>query len=202
MSQLTVVMGHSNPDSFSAALAEAYTEGAREAGVTVEVLSLPHMSFDPILRLAYKGEQPLEPDLKRAQEAISASSHVAWFFPMWWVGLPAELKGFIDRTFLPGWAYKYGSGSVPDKLLSGRSARVVVTMDSPRLWYIFHYGRALWRSFNVGTLKFAGFGPVRNTPIYNLRALTAEQREDWLRKVRELGRKDALGVRKAIGVAA
>ena len=65
--------------------------------------------------------QPLEPDLEAAAAAITAAHHVAWFFPCWWNAPPALVKGFIDRVFTPGFAFRYTAESaLPQKLLAGR----------------------------------------------------------------------------------
>src|SRR5256885_16433644 len=83
----------------------------------------PRSTLFPYTTL-YRQDQPLEPDLQRAQADILWASHLAWAYPTWWGGLPALLKGFIDRIFLPGFAFKYRKGSVLwDRLLAGRTAR-------------------------------------------------------------------------------
>jgi putative NADPH-quinone reductase len=76
--------------------------------------------------------QPLGPDLVRAQQALLAARHVAWVYPVWWGTMPALLKGFLDRTLVSGFAYRYRPNSpLWDRLLRGRSAELLVTMDAP-----------------------------------------------------------------------
>lgn len=198
MTEILVVMGHPNKDSFGAALADAYVRGARSAGGNVRLVSIADLNFDPVLHKGYDEIQHLEPDLQDAQAAIEHAQHVVWVFPMWWVNLPALLRGFIDRVFVPGWAFKYEGGAMPKKLLDGRSARVVVTMDSPRWWYWLGYGRAVWRSFNIGTLWFSGFSPVSNTPIHSVGHMSEADRSQWLERMAQLGTRDAMKVRRAL----
>ena len=63
-----------------------------------------------------------------AQEKLQRAAHVAWFFPTWWGAPPALVKGFIDRAFLPGFAFKNRPGNgLPETLLKGRSSRVVTS---------------------------------------------------------------------------
>ena len=86
--------------------------------------------------LGYAQIQPLEPDLLDAQASITWAQHLVWVYPIWWGGLPALLKGFLDRIFLPGFAFKYRPNSALwDRLLTGRSAELLVTMDSPPWYY-------------------------------------------------------------------
>lgn len=72
------------------------------------------------------------------------------------VGMPAILKGFIDRIFVAGFAYKY-EGTLPKGLLKGKKAWVINTLDSP-LWYVaLLYRSADWIIMKRGVLRFAAF---------------------------------------------
>ena len=188
MKRIVVVMGHPNPASLCAALAQSYVEAARQAGHEVRVLDLSALQFDPVLRGGYKGVQPLEPDLVAAQEQIAWAEHLVVVYPIWWSAPPALLKGFFDRTFLPGFAFKYHANDpLWDRLLKGRSARLLVTSDSPA-WYLFWVTRNPGvRMVKHGTLEFSGITPVRVSLFGGVRLSKAEQRAGWLQKVRELG---------------
>ena len=135
MSSVLLIDGHPNPESLCSALAARYAQGARSAGASVDELALRELRFDPVLHLGYRGEQPLEPDLQQAQQRIRAASHVCLVTPLWWGSVPALLKGFFDRTLQRGWAYRYKPNGMPEGLLAGRSARVLLTTDSPG-WYL------------------------------------------------------------------
>ena len=111
--RILIILGHPSASSLCAGLADAYAQGARDSGAEVRLLRLGELDFDPLLHAGYRQDQPLEPDLQRAQADILWASHLAWAYPTWWGGLPALLKGFIDRIFLPGFAFKYRKGSVP-----------------------------------------------------------------------------------------
>lgn len=186
-----VVLGHPTAGSFSDALANAYVKGLVHQGRTVETLTLRDLHFDPHLRAGFSGAQALEPDLVKAQNALVQAEHVAWFFPTWWGGPPALVKGFIDRAFLPGFAFKFRKGNgLPDTLLGGRSSRVVTTMDSPSFWYNLWHRAAVHGSFVNATLRYVGFGPISSTTIYKLRELSAEKRDAWLQKLELIGRDD------------
>ena len=191
MSRLLVINGHPDSKSLSYDLSAAYQEGAA-AHLEVARLDLRELRFDPILHRGYAEPQPLEPDLQRAQAAIQAAQHVAWFFPTWWNAPPALVKGFLDRVLLPGFAFRYGKSALPEKLLAGRSARFVTSMDSPRFWHVLFNGSALHVQFQRSTLKFCGFSPVRSDTFYSARQMTAEDRERAMARMRKVGAKDAL----------
>lgn len=183
--------------SFSDALAHAYVRGLRAAGAGVELLALRDLHFDPNLRHGFSGQQELEPSLRQAQLAIEGASHIAWFFPTWWAGPPALVKAFIDRTFLPGWSFKYRKGrSLPDTLLQGRSSRLVTTMDSPRFWYQLWHRSSVHTSFVNATLRFVGIRPVWNTTVYLQKDLTETERSAWLQRLEAVSSRDAVRVAK------
>ena len=202
MTTIALIVGHADPQSFCHALARAYEDAARAAGASVTRLDLAALAFDPVLRTGHRTHQVLEPDLVRAQAVLTEAAHVVFVFPMWWASTPALVKGFIDRVFLPGFAFRYERGhTFPRKLLVGRSARLITTMDSPRLWYALGYRNALHRGFVDGTLKFVGLSPVRENVFYSVRSMTSEGRARALSSVEDSARKEArilLGARPKV----
>lgn len=78
----------------------------------------------------------LEEDLVDSQQMILWADHVVLAYPNWWGFMPAITKGFFDRILLPGFAFKNYSGkNLPEKLLHGKSIRIMVTMDTPKWWF-------------------------------------------------------------------
>jgi NAD(P)H dehydrogenase (quinone) len=194
MANILLINGHPSPDSFSAALSAAYEDSARHM-VEVARLDLRELNFDLVLRHGYAQPQPLEPDLARAAQAITRASHVVWFFPCWWNAPPALVKGFIDRVFTPGYAFRYRErNKLPEKLLGGRSARLVTSMDSPRVWQWLVNGSALETSFTRSTLGFVGFSPVRRNVYYAAHAMDARARERAFEEMRKAAKRDAEGL--------
>jgi NAD(P)H dehydrogenase (quinone) len=192
MSKLLLIVGHSNPNSFTSALANAYQRAASLAGAQMERIDLSALQFDLVLRQGDGEAQPLEPDLVAAQATIRRAQHVVWFFPTWWAAPPALVKGFVDRVFLPGYAYAYEKGRLlHHKLLGGRSARLVTSMDAPWWWYAVFYRRALHASFINATLRFVGFAPIYRTTIYGLKKASAQRRAQILEDVCRQATQDA-----------
>ena len=93
MKKILVIMGHPDGDSFCNTLAEEYVASAAAGDVEVTLLRLCDLSFDPILHGGYRGDQPLEPDLERAQTLIRDADHLVWVYPIWWATVPALMKG-------------------------------------------------------------------------------------------------------------
>ncbi|WP_422356557.1 NAD(P)H-dependent oxidoreductase [Roseivirga pacifica] len=190
MKNILVINGHPNPESFNYALSRAYAQGALESGVEVNFINLAELTFDPNLKYGYSQPTPLEPDLVDAIEKIKAADHLVWFFPMWWYGTPAILKGFIDRTFLPGITYKTVPGKpLPQKLLKGKTARVVITADTPSWYNWLFMGRPAIHQFKRGVLHFCGVRPVKVTYLATIKGASPEKLNGYLNKVKSLGRK-------------
>jgi putative NADPH-quinone reductase len=195
LSNILILEAHPDAGRFCGALADAYAAGASgQDGASVRRLALRDLHFDPILRGGFGGGQPLEPDLLDARAAIEAASHLVIVTPIWWGALPALLKGFIDRVFLPGWAFRNTGAALPEGLLAGRTARVVSTMDSPWWWYTLYHLRAAHRALVQATLRYVGFHPVSAYTVHRLRALDASARSARLAQIEAIGRADAARV--------
>lgn len=189
MKKILVVLGHPGNNSFNHAIAEQYASAATSAGHTVRLLKLGDLAFDTVLRAGYQKDQGLEPDLQAAWESILWAEHTVWVFPVWWGGAPALLKGFFDRLFLPGKAFKYRkNSSLWDKLLSGRSGRIIYTMDSPWIYDLMVYRNSALRSVKKATLEFCGIKPVKVTTFDRMRWADEKRRGVMLGKVDGLGR--------------
>lgn len=188
--KITIINGHPRGSSFNAALAEAYRLGAVAAGAQVRMITIANLDFNPNLANGYHKRMDLEPDLLSAWEHIRWADHLVWVHPVWWGGLPALTKGFIDRLFLPGMAYAYREDSIFwDKLLKGRTARIITSLDQPSFIYRLLFGRPSVNQLKKATLEFCGVKPVKVTYVGIIRSSTEKQRENWLDKVENLGKK-------------
>lgn len=188
MKKIVIINGHPHVESFNKGLVDAYYQGAQTTGAEVKIVTLATLAFDPNLRFGYQKRMELEPDLLQAIKLIRWADHLVWIHPVWWGGLPALLKGFIDRTFLPGITYQYRENSMLwDKLLKGKTAHIITTLDQPGWYYRLVYGRPSVNQLKKSTLQFCGVGKVEVTYIGIVRNSTAEQRGKWLTKVKQIG---------------
>ncbi|MEN5306902.1 NAD(P)H-dependent oxidoreductase [Chryseobacterium cucumeris] len=190
MKKIAIINGHPNKDSFNSGVTEAYRLGASEAGAEVREIVIRDLNFNPNLQFGYQKRMELEPDLLKAWEIIQWADHLVWVHPVWWGGFPAIMKGFIDRLFLPGMAYKYRENSVWwDKLLKGKTAHIITTLDQPGWYYRLFFGRPSVNQLRKSILEYCGVKPVKVTYVGIIRNSKDEQRTQWLRKVKELGKK-------------
>lgn len=188
--KVLVIQAHPLKESFSTQLAENYKKGAEASGADCEILYIADMKFDPVLRYGYTKRMEAEPDLIKAQELLKASDHIVIIYPNWWATYPALLKGFLDRVFVPGIAFRYRDDSLLwDKLLTGKSARIIITMDTPRWYYWLVYRDSGIHAMKTGVLKFCGINPVRTSTFSPMKTASEQKRTKWLDQVEKLGRK-------------
>ncbi|WP_150688977.1 NAD(P)H-dependent oxidoreductase [Pseudomonas fluorescens] len=185
--RILLILGHPSTKSFCAALAERYAQSALDAGHEVRQLRLGEMVFDPVLRDGYQQIQTLEDDLNAAQSDILWAEHLTLVYPIWWGGIPALLKGFFDRVLLPGFAFKYRKGKAfPDKLLNGRTAHLLVTMDTPPWYYRLIYRMPGLHEVRKTTLQFCGIKPLRTLTFGPVLGSTDQQRRSWLQQAQAI----------------
>jgi NAD(P)H dehydrogenase (quinone) len=183
---IVLILGHPDAESYCGALAAAYAEAAKEAGHKVKFFKLGEISFDPILHHGYNQIQELEPGLKEIQEAVIWAKHLVFVYPTWWGAMPSLLKGMFDRVFLPGYAFKYRENSqFWDKLLAGRSAHAIVTMDTPPWYYRLVYKMPGHIQIKKTILGFCGIKPVKITSFGPIRFASAAKRDKWKQRVKQ-----------------
>ena len=183
-----VVTGHPRARSLCAALAQAYAQGARDAGCAVRELSLATLRFDPDVHTASPGDQPLEPDLQAALAALEWAGHVVIVYPAWWGTAPARLKGLLDRILLPGRAFCMSPDGRPLGLLGGRTAHLLTTLDTPGWVYRFVQRAGGHQALRRSTLGVCGIRVTRIVSFAPVHCADAAQCAAWLRRARELGR--------------
>jgi 1,4-dihydroxy-2-naphthoate octaprenyltransferase len=156
-----LILAHPRRDSLCGALFDAYAGGARQAGVECRKLILSEMRFDPDVHTVSPELQPLEPDLVRAQHDIAWAEHLVFIYPTWWGTFPALLKGFLDRVMTPGFAFHHVTHDKWEKLLAGRTADLITTMDTPPLIYRFVYRAPGRQALARATLGYCGLRTAR-----------------------------------------
>lgn len=188
MKKILIINGHPNSESFDFAIAEAYKNGVIKSGAPVETITIAQLQFNPNLKFGYQKRTQLEPDLLDAWNKIQNSDHLVWIHPVWWGGLPAITKGFIDRLFLPGMAFQYRENSVWwDKFLKGKTAHIITTLDQPGWYYHLVYARPSVNQLKKCTLQFCGIKQVKVSYIGIVKTADQTQKEKWLKKIFDFG---------------
>jgi len=186
--KIMIVVGHPQNNTFCEALGKAYKAGAESAGHEARLFVLADMMFDPILHEGYRREQPLEPDLRAAYEALAACDHLVIVFPLWCGDMPALLKGFIERVLQPNLIALQGTDNAMNwSIFKNKTCRLVMTMGMPVSIYRFWYGGHALKLLTRNILNFIGIKPVRHTLLGMIATSKPDIRERWLRTARDLG---------------
>jgi len=153
-----IINGHPNQKSFCTRICQKLHSTLSNTSL----LSLYELSFNPVFNGTYSAND-LEPDLQNAQAKIKSAAHITLVFPTWWWSVPALLKGFLDRTLTPGFAFSYKSSTsqIQQKLLKGKTATIITTMDSPKWFAKYLMGNVLKHQIAKGVFGFCGIKVTR-----------------------------------------
>jgi NAD(P)H dehydrogenase (quinone) len=189
---ILIIDGHPAPQRLTSHLLGHYAASVG-AAASVQIIAVRDLTFDPNLKHGYGAEQDWEPDLQRVAAAIDSCDHLVVGFPLWWGGEPAPLKGLLDRILLPGYAFRYHRDDLFwQRLLSGRSGDVIVTMDTPPWYLLLVYGDPIARRWKHQVLGFCGFKPVRILRLGPTRRGAATRKlPQWLAQVERMARSAA-----------
>ena len=190
MKKILIINGHPNKESFNFGIAAAYKNGATSNTTEIKEIVVSDLDFNPNLEYGYQKRIELEPDLLDAWEKIKWADHMVWIHPVWWGGLPAVTKGFIDRLFLPGLTFQPRENSMWwDKLLKGKTAQIITTLDQPSWFYRIFNKRPSVNQLKKNTLEFCGVKKVKVSYVEMIKNSDSKQREKWLLGVEKLAAK-------------
>jgi len=186
MKRILVINGNPKPRSLGKTMAERYTSKAR-VNHEVKIVHIGDMDFNLNLGNGYDSVQPLEADLTQFQQYLIWAEHIVIISPVWWGSIPAKLKGIFDRVLLPGYAFNYHAGkTVQEKLLTGRTSRLIFTLDTPYFWYKWVQRNPVYSHLKRTILDFVG---IKNKSAYYFGPVVHSdetKRERWLKKIDSL----------------
>lgn len=186
MTRALIIYAHPNPDSFNASLKNEVEEALKEKGIHYLLRDLNSMGFNPVLSMEdlsqiSQGKTP--PDIVKEQEFIREADTLILVFPMWWYSFPAILKGYIDRVFSYGFAYKEENGT-PVGLLRGKRAIILCTLGGSEQDY-GEFAQCLKSTFK-GTFEFCGIEVHLVKFFYAVPYVSHEDRKRYLKEAKEL----------------
>jgi len=192
---VAIIQGHPDPEHrhFCHALADAYAIGAREAGHDVVFIDVARLDF-PLARSRDDLEHRPPPEaIRQAQIALARADHIVLVFPIWNGAMPAVLKGFLEQTFRSSFIFPdvrpderlgFSSYYSQRKALTGKSGRVVATMQMPAFVY-----RWFFRPHpEKHTLRVGGVSPIRQSFV-GLVDGDDDRRKRWLRRMQAYGQR-------------
>ena len=178
-----VVYAHPNPKSFNHAVLELVQNRLKKAGKDFAVRDLYNLKFNPVLAgadfMAFKQGKP-PADIAEEQKLIREADIIIFIYPIWWFGLPAILKGYIDRVFSYGFAYQ-----VTDKgaegLLKGKQVIILNTTGGLEENYQkFGFQNALKTTTEAGIFEFCGMKVIGHKYCFAVPTVTDGDRKKML----------------------
>jgi putative NADPH-quinone reductase len=190
--RILLIDGH--PDSraqhFVHAQSSAYWDGARACGHEIKRIIVSELDFAMLRRSEDFQTGVVAEPIRACQELMIWADHIVILFPLWLGSMPALLKGFFEQVLRPGFAFSETSDKgFPKKLLTGKSARIVVTMGMPALFYRWDFRAHSIKSMERKILKFCGILPIRLSIVGSVEAMGAAGRGSWLARIQRLGRR-------------
>lgn len=187
-----VVLAHPLPESFAASAARTVVEALEAQGHTVDMLDLYAEDFDPRLSAAERAAY-MEPGYRSADDIagivarLKAADGLVLVFPQWWFNLPAIMKGFIDRIFVPGVAFEHdkAGGRIVPLMTHIRKFWVVTSTGSP--WWVVHFymGNPVKRILKRGVAAFCAKSvDFRMLSLHDMDRATEDRRKHFLARVR------------------
>jgi putative NADPH-quinone reductase len=187
---IVIVDGHPDPDRkrFIHALADAYGKGAGAGGHGVRRIEIGTLDLRSLRSNAEFATGTPTDLIRKCQDDITWADHIVFLFPLWLGDMPGLLKLFLEQVARPGFAFSAAQGKgLPRKLLRGKSARIIVTMGMPALFYKWYYRAHSVKNMERNILNFCGIAPVRTTLVGMVEGMTQDKRVKLLQKIEALG---------------
>ncbi|KAB2704395.1 NAD(P)H-dependent oxidoreductase [Brucella intermedia] len=193
---LLTVFSHPFTDKYPTAVMDAFHQPFVDAGYSVDVLDLYQESFDPRFTPedhAHFWGGPVPDEIAAMHRRVEKADRLAFIFPVYWWGMPAMMKGWIERVFTGGWAYQFGAGvedrgKEPPTSLLGNVPTVLIGIagSTKRTFDKYGYGEAMKTQIDVGTFAYCGVTDVESHLIYDVEGdHNASKRAVGLVQVRE-----------------
>lgn len=183
------VLDHPDPRSFTAAAAQQFMLGVKDAGHTVELADLHAEGFNPLWSMAdieREGRTAAAPDVAREQERIARAEAICLVFPLFWWGMPSMTKGWVDRVWTWGWAYDQLDD--PERSLQPARSGVLLIPAGARSDEVQEAGylNSLETAWIEGTFGYFGFSPRKLEILYGATG-ALERRQSLLQQSYDVG---------------
>ncbi|WP_350284603.1 NAD(P)H-dependent oxidoreductase [uncultured Croceitalea sp.] len=203
---ILIVHAHENKDSFSSTLAQTAKGFFEQKGHKVTISDLYRKGFNPVggkhdfknlsgnayykyaLEQNYATqENSFAEDVAKEMRLLEKADALILNFPLWWFGLPAILKGWVDRVLAYGFAYGGEYGIYKDGRFKEKKAFLSITTGSPASFYNAEgvHGRSLdniLKNINEGIVGLVGFEVLRPFVAYAVSRISEKERKLILKK--------------------
>ncbi|MGN7786481.1 NAD(P)H-dependent oxidoreductase [Niabella sp. 22666] len=177
-----IIYAHPNPQSLNHLFKEVVKKALLHHSHEVIVRDLYHLNFNPILSLedmAAQRKRVVSEVVRKEQQYIEWADALTFIYPVWWTGMPAIMKGYIDRVFSYEFAYRYDQG-IQKGLLTGKSAYIVNSHGKSKEEYgAIGMDNALKLTSDKGIYTYCGLDLKQHFFFDKADRATAEMVEAW-----------------------
>jgi len=181
-----IIYAHPNPESLNCQLQQTLAAHLWDNGHEVETRDLYALNFNPVLTLEDMDGQRkghVSEEVKKEQDFIAWADCITFIHPIWWTGLPAIMKGYIDRVFSYGFAYRYDLG-IPKGLLSGKQTVIINTHGKSNEEYkTIEMDKALLLTSEEGIYSYCGLKIKKHFFFDKADRATLETIENWKKQI-------------------
>lgn len=182
-----IIYAHPNPDSLNHQLLETVIESLQSANHEIEIRDLNKIHFNPVFSLEdMQGQRmgKVSADVQTEQDFISWAEQITFIYPIWWTGMPAVMKGFIDRVFSYGFAYRYDQG-IQKGLLEGKKTVIINTHGKSHDEYErIGMDKALSLTSDKGIFSYSGLEIIHHFFFDKADKASSENLEIWKEQIK------------------
>lgn len=163
---------------------KTYVEEAKAKGHDVRVVNLYDLNIEYLKFSGEKPENNLTPELKQAQDNILWSNQLVFVYSIWWLGIPAIMKSFIDKTFREGVVASMGKCG-PEPLLKGKTAVIMQSYDMPYWCMKYFYGDIVMKWWKVVLTDWCGPKIVKRFDFDMISSVPEKKKQKWIKDVKK-----------------
>ena len=201
MKRILIINAHPRKEGFQNTLVEEYIKGTEINNAEIKILNLRDLELEPFLKYSWDLNHdsiPMNDDLINAQEIVKWSEHIVFAYPVFWATPPALLKVFIEAIIVSKFAFRYHKpkkiifGKIPiwDKLLKGRTASIIATMDAPP-FFMYVIDRDPGGKMMNAILRFTGIKLKHKHYFGSVKMATGDKKKKWIKKAYRIGKKES-----------
>jgi len=177
-----IIYAHPNPASLNHFFKQTVVESLENQEQEIVIRDLNEINFNPVLSLDDMSGQRMgqvAADVKKEQDFINWADRIIFVYPIWWTGMPAIMKGYIDRVFSYGFAYRYDQG-IQKGLLAGKKAIIINSHGKSNAEYAESgLGKALALTSDTGVFNYCGFEIQKHFYFDKADSATSENISEW-----------------------
>ncbi|WP_226390404.1 NAD(P)H-dependent oxidoreductase [Penaeicola halotolerans] len=184
-----IVYAHPSLHSLNGFFKQVVEDSVKRKGDELEIRDLYKLNFNPILSaedIAGQRQGKVKSDVRVEQEFIKWADCLTFIYPIWWTGFPAIMKGYIDRVFTYGFAYRYNEG-VHESLLTDKQAIIINSHGKSHAEY--HQSgmhKALLLTSDIGIYSYSGISVKRHIFFEKADSVSSQELLDWERQIRDI----------------